>query len=84
MTDRPTPETDALLRVVNEGRVYTDVGPVAQHARKLERERDQAMEIAREALKPFAHSFAHSQDHLCQEKERIRVREALKQIGEGA
>ena len=38
MTDRPTPETDALLLEINEGRIYEDDGPVADFARRLERE----------------------------------------------
>lgn len=41
-----TPETDALLLVINEGRVYNTDGPVDNLARRLERERDEARAIA--------------------------------------
>ena len=40
MKTKPTPETDALLLEINEGRTYKDNGPTADLARKLERERD--------------------------------------------
>ena len=34
------PETDALMIRINEGRTYDTVGPLQEHAEKLERERD--------------------------------------------
>lgn len=36
--EAPTPRTDALLLEINEGRVYEENGPLANHARQLERE----------------------------------------------
>lgn len=37
-----TPETDALLLTINEGRTYETEGPIEELARRLERERDHA------------------------------------------
>jgi hypothetical protein len=41
-----TPETDALLLELNEGRVYAHNGPIADYARKLECERNKFREMA--------------------------------------
>jgi len=38
LSDTPTPRTDALLLIVNEGRVYADEGPIVKLSRQLERE----------------------------------------------
>lgn len=46
-----TPETDALLLKINEGRVYRDEGPIQEHARKLERERDHVRSAIINALR---------------------------------
>ena len=37
-----TPETDALLFTINEGRTYETEGPIEELARRLERERNEA------------------------------------------
>lgn len=53
--DGPTPETDALLLIINEGRVYDDNGPLADLARTLERRTNKALrELAAEAAKQQA------------------------------
>jgi hypothetical protein len=46
MNDRPTPETDALI-TLRSGFGVTDY-EWRQHSRKLERQRDEARELARE------------------------------------
>jgi signal transduction histidine kinase len=46
MSDRPTPETDALI-TLRSGFGVTDY-EWRQHSRKLERQRDEARELARE------------------------------------
>jgi hypothetical protein len=48
MSDRPTPETDALI-TLRSGFGVTDY-EWRQHSRNLERERDEARELARELL----------------------------------
>lgn len=35
-----TPETDALMSRINEGRTYDTIGPLQEHAEKMERERN--------------------------------------------
>jgi ADP-heptose:LPS heptosyltransferase len=54
MNNRPTPETDALI-TLRSGFGVTDY-EWRQHSRKLERQRDEARELARElrdAITPF-------------------------------
>lgn len=60
MSDRPTPETDAETMRDEYDHVDSDIGPFtpsdtvpAEFARKLERERDEARELA-EAYKEYA------------------------------
>ena len=54
MTERPTPETDAL--VPSQGRIRTMreyIDELEAHARRLERQRDEWKSIAEEALISF-------------------------------
>jgi hypothetical protein len=58
MSDRPTPETDALI-TLRSGFGVTDY-EWRQHSRKLERQRDEARELARELRDALDNILYHS------------------------
>ena len=75
MSERPTPETDAVRAY--EGNWDTKALRMTAHARKLERERDEA----REALVRSNHFLQQAEENLESiYKERDEAREALMEI----